>query len=251
MPRRMRMLASFVTGRRTKLVVLASGSCSRSSVSPLGAKLGRRDPRRHRLVPARERRVDRGRRAARLAVRLAGDEPGPDRLPARRRADRGRQAKIAEDARRARGDCREDELPLDAAADGRRSARARRPSWSPQDGSLAYTVLIAADRLRAVGRLGQARPRDDRLGGRRDADPAHRRPRLQHRRHRGLQRHRHEAAVRDRAPRAGPARRDLPRGAGGADAADRRLLRLHDRQRASSTCWRRAARPSPRTRPRS
>ncbi len=188
----------------------------------------RRDPRRHRVLPARERRVDPGGRAPRLEVRHRRDEPGPHRLPARRRADRDRQG----EDRRGRAEARGAALRR-AAAGGTADAAVRQGGAArPRlPGRLARLHgPDPADELRGLGRLGQARARDHGLGGRRDADQAHRRPRLQHRCLRGLQRHRHQAAVRHRAPRPRPPRGDLPRGDGRADAADRRLLRLHGRR---------------------
>ena len=202
---------------------------ARDPLLPARLEARRRDPGRHRLVPARERRVDRGRQPARRPVRRSGDEPGPDRLPARRRADRGGQA---EDRRRragARGAARRRAAADRAAGDAVRAQRAEGARLRRRLARLHGAHR--ADRLRERRRLGRCDPRDHGLGSRRDEDPAHRRHRLQHRRLRGLLRHRHEAAVRDRAPGLGPARRDLPLGAGGADAADRRLPRLHRRQR--------------------
>ena len=91
-------LASFVTGRRTKWVVLAFWIVLAFAFSPLGAKLAdeTQDDTASFLPESAE-----STEVVELlddALRGAGDHPGPDRLPARRRADSGRPAKIEDDA---------------------------------------------------------------------------------------------------------------------------------------------------------
>ena len=188
-------------------------------------------------------------RHPRRRVRRRRDDAGPDRLRARGRADRRGQA---EDRRRRREDPdragRRD--PADRADPKIPFQPGSPPGLVSEDGDVAYTVLTVPTDFDNQGDWGMA-VRDiieeepvEGLDG-----PAHRRPRLRRRRRGGLRATRRQAAARDRDPGAGPARRDLPRGAGRAQPADRRLLRLHDRARPSSTCSPSRARPSPRTAP--
>ena len=93
-------LASFVAGRRGKWIVLGIWIVALRGAAAAGVEALRRDRGRHPVVPARERRVDRGREDPRRALRRGRDDPGPDRLRARRRAHRGRQAEDRRGRRR-------------------------------------------------------------------------------------------------------------------------------------------------------
>ena len=230
MPRRMRALASFVTGRRTKFVVLGLWIVLAVVFSPLGSKLA--DETKDDTASFLPESAESTEVVNLLDDRFADQETSQGLIVYQRdggltEADK---QKIAEDAAALEALARGRAAAV-AAADGRRSRPGSPKELVSEDELARLHRAHPADRLRERRPTGASGPRDHRLGGRRDADPAHRRHRLQHRRRRGLLRHRHEAAVRDRAPGAGPARRDLPLGAGGADAADRRLPRLHGRQR--------------------
>ena len=186
-----------------------------------------RHHRRHRILPACERRVHRG-----------GPDAGP-RLPAGRdrHGDRGLQARRGADGRRQAEDRWPTSRRSTRPAAPRSTSSARNRFRSPPEPHRASSPRTVTSPPRSTRRPPTSRRR--RTGGRRSATSPHsdtpghaglrhRWRRIRHRRPRRLQQHRHQAAVCDRpaGPRAPGS--DLPVGPGGAQPADRRLLRLHD-----------------------
>ena len=137
----MSALASFVTGRRTKWVTLAIWVVLSLVLFPLGAKLAdeTQDDTQSFLPESAE-----STEVVKILderVRLRRDDPGPDRLPARRRAHRGGQA---EDRRRRQGSSRRSPrrtLPLVQPPTVPFAPGSPAALVSP-DGDLAYTALI-------------------------------------------------------------------------------------------------------------
>ena len=207
---------------RSSPAAAASGSCSRSGSSPsrrstpLGAKLAdeTQDDTASFLPESAESTevvqiLDDG-------VRVRRDHPGPDRLPARRRADRRRPAEDRRGRRGARRALRTRSCRWCArrsrrsprrpparrrrgGAAGRGRHRRGRPHRRLPGGRPRLHHPHRPHRLREGRRLGPERPRHDRRRVRRDADHRHRRPRLLDRRRGGLRRLRREAPDRERA----------------------------------------------------
>jgi hypothetical protein len=187
----------------------------------------RRHGRPHGVAAPEERRVDPGPQtpAGALQERTAGHRP--DRLSARRRADRGRQGPD----RRGRAEGR----PRGAAQRSQRRGRAiRRPGVRAArlaQGRPGLRRPRGPQRQQAARGVGQGGSRADpqRQVGRRPQRLRDGQPRGLRRLRGGLRRGRRQAPGRDRRAGRHPAAADLP-GAADRDRADpRRRLRLHRR----------------------
>ena len=172
----MRALASFVSGRRGKWVVLGIWIVVFAALMPLGAKLGdETQDDTTSFLPASAESTE-------VVKILDEDFPSGETTQGLivYQRDGGLTAadkqKIAADAKAL------EELPrLRAAADAA-AHRPVRPQLAAGPGLPAGGPRLhradGADQLRGAGRLGRERPRPDRLRERRDADHPHRRPRL-------------------------------------------------------------------------
>ena len=239
----MAALASFVTGRRTKWVVIGLWIVAVVALVAARRQARRRHPRRDRELPARRGGVDQGPGAAQGPLPRRRDQHRADRLPARGRADGGRQG---EDRPRRQGRRRGD--PGHAAGAG--AVRARRAAGPrlARRGDAAYTVVTVPLDFDKVADWGKETR--DVVGRRRRRARGlrHRRPRPVRRLRGGLRRARHQAAAGDGPARADPARRDLPRAADRGHPDRRRRALVPGRDRASSTCTPTPATRSTRTR---
>ena len=124
----MSALASFVTGRRTKWIVIALWVVAVAALTPLGAKLVDETQDDTRVVPAGVGRVHRGRRDPRRGVRRRRNHPGPPDLSPRGRPHPGRRG----EDRRGRGGAR---------GALRRGASARGSSDRPGSGTTRRRAL--------------------------------------------------------------------------------------------------------------
>ena len=174
----------FVSGRRTKWVVIVAWIVAVVALSPLGAKLADvTSDETASFLPA-GRRVDEGPGAAQGPLPRRRDEHRADRLPARRRADRRRQGADRADARDGRrGD------PGHAARAVVPFTPARRRASSRHDGDAAYTVVTVPLDFEKIADWGKETREVDRRPGRRRARRLRdRRPRAVRRLRGGLRR---------------------------------------------------------------
>ena len=164
----MRLLASFVTGRRTKWLVPVIWIVLVVVFAPLGSKLADETDDRHRELPPES--AESTEVARLLNDRFAGGQT-VNGLIVYRRPGGLTAADKAQDRRATRGGARR-ELPLIGRPVRAVRRRARRSGLVSPDGALAYTVLTLPDDYDKLGDWGKELRDIDRRGRRRAATSA-------------------------------------------------------------------------------
>ena len=149
----MRRVASVVTGRRTKWLVLALWIVAFAVMIASRIEARRRDPGRHRLLPPRERRVDRGGADPRRRVPGGETTQGLIVYEDKGGIDAADQQKILDDAERVQIEG-EDEIPLteDPQIPFQPDSP---PGLVSENGQVAYTVLTVPTDFEESGEWGK------------------------------------------------------------------------------------------------